>query len=89
MTSSIGSQSNLLNSSKELLLSKLAWHNVFELLIIEVNCHFWCFPILCNNIKMKKFPSYKMETGNFIQLKQLYFTSLMKFLRIWTTKRYP
>ena len=41
-------------------------------------------------IKMEKLPSYKMETGNFIQLKllHLYFISLMKFLRIWLTKRY-
>ena len=39
-------------------------------------------------IKMKKLPSYKMETRNFIQLKQPYFISLMKFLRIWMTKRY-
>ena len=29
-----------------------------------------------------------METGNFIQLKQLYFISLIEFLRIWMTKRY-
>ncbi|PFX12908.1 hypothetical protein AWC38_SpisGene23061 [Stylophora pistillata] len=37
---------------------------------------------------MEKLPSYKIETGNFIQLKQLYFISLMKFVKNMDDKKY-